>query len=71
MIQLDAAIWLILYCFFCIATDGIRVCGAFVVSVLIAGPSFMIPMSPVYSTQKQRLSVQTKPPSQVITFIEP
>ncbi|KAF3845928.1 hypothetical protein F7725_003006 [Dissostichus mawsoni] len=45
--------------------DGIRVCGAFVVSVLIAGPSFMIPMSPVYSTQKQRLSVQTKPPSQL------
>lgn len=57
--------------FFCIATDGIRVWGAFVVSVLIAGLFFMIPMSPVYSTQNQRLSVQTKPPSQVITFIEP
>ncbi len=57
--------------FFCIATDGIRVRGAFVVSVLIAGLFFMIPMSPVYSTQNQQLSAQTKPPSQVITFIEP
>lgn len=57
--------------FFGIATDGIRVRGAFVVSVLIGALFFMIPMSPVYSAQTQRLSAQTKPPSQVITFIEP
>lgn len=60
--------------FFCIATDGMRVRGvggAFVVSALIAALFFMIPMSPVYSTQKRRLSAQTKPPSQAITFIEP
>lgn len=45
--------------------------GAFVVSVLIAALFFMIPMSPVYSTQNRRLSAQTKPQSRAIAFIEP
>lgn len=57
--------------FFCIATDGMRVREAFVVFMLVAGLFFMIPMSPVCSTHNQWLSVQTKHPSQVITFIEP
>ncbi len=39
--------------------------------MLIASLFFMIPMSPVYSTQTQRLSTQTKTTSQVITFTEP
>ena len=72
---MDAAIRLILHCFFfpflyCHRWDK-SARGAFVVSVLIAALFFMIPMSPVYSTQNRRLSAQTKPQSRAIAFIEP
>lgn len=63
MIPLDASIGLILHCccfFLCIATDGIRERGAFVVSV-----------SPM-SAQNWQLSAQTKTlPSRVTASIEP
>lgn len=56
---------------FCITAEGMRVRAAFVVCALITGLFFMIPASPVYSAQTRRLSAETKPRSQAITFIEP
>lgn len=56
---------------FCITAGGMRVRAAFVVCALITGLFFMIPASPVYSAQTRRLSAETKPRSQAITFIEP